>query len=45
VAKGTTEVGFTQITLLKEIPKDAKIVIKGAFFVMAKMTNTGEHED
>ena len=45
VAKGTTEVGFTQITLLKEIPKDAKIVVKGAFFVMAKMTNTGEHED
>jgi len=45
VAKGTTEVGYTQVTLLKEIPKDAKIVVKGAFFVMAKMTNTGEHED
>jgi len=45
VAKGTTEVGYTQITLLKEIPKNAKIVVKGAFFVMAKMTNTGEHED
>ncbi len=44
VAKGTTEVGYTQITLLKEIPKDAKIVVKGAFFVMAKMTNTGEAE-
>lgn len=45
VVKGTSEVGYTQITLLKEIPKDAKIVVKGAFFVMAKMTNTGEHED
>lgn len=44
VAKGTTEVGYTQITLLKEIPKDAKIVVKGAFFVLAKMTNTGAHE-
>lgn len=44
VAKGTTEVGFTQITLLKEIPKDAKIVVKGAFFVLAKMTNSGEGE-
>lgn len=44
VVKGTTEVGFTQITLLKEIPKDAKIVIKGAFFVLAKMTNSGEGE-
>lgn len=44
VVKGTTEVGFTQITLLKEIPKDAKIVVKGAFFVLAKMTNSGEGE-
>jgi len=44
VAKGTTDVGYTEITLLKEIPKDAKVVVKGAFFVLAKMTNTGEHE-
>ncbi len=44
VAKGTTDVGYTEITLLKEIPNDAKIVVKGAFFVLAKMTNTGEHE-
>lgn len=44
VAKGTTDVGYTEITLLKPIPKDAKIVVKGAFFVLAKMTNTGEHE-
>lgn len=42
VAKGTSDVGFTEITLLKEIPKDAKIVIKGAFFVSAKMTNIEE---
>lgn len=44
VAKGASAVGYTQITLLKEIPKDAKIVVKGAFFVLAKMTNSGEHE-
>lgn len=44
VAKGTTDVGFTEITLLKEISKDAKVVLKGAFFVLAKMTNSGEHE-
>lgn len=44
VAKGTTDVGYTEITLLKEIPKNAKIVVKGAFFVLAKMTNSGEHE-
>ena len=44
VAKGKTDVGYTEITLLREIPKDAKIVIKGAFFVSAKMTNTEGHE-
>lgn len=44
VAKGTADVGFTEITVLKEIPKEAKIVVKGAFFVLAKMTNTGDHD-
>ena len=42
VAKGKTDVGYTEITLLREIPKDAKIVTKGAFFVSAKMTNFEE---
>jgi len=45
VAKGTSDVGYTEITLLKEIPKEAKIVVKGAFFVSAKMTNTEGHHD
>lgn len=44
VAKGTTDVGYTEITLLKEIPKNAEIAVKGAFFVLAKMSNSGEHE-
>ncbi len=44
VARGKTDVGYTEITLLREIPKDAKIVVKGAFFVSAKMTNTEGHE-
>jgi membrane fusion protein, heavy metal efflux system len=43
VAKGGTDIGYTEITLLKDIPKDAKIVTKGAFFVSAKMTNTEGH--
>jgi len=44
IVKGVSEVGYTQVTLLKEIPKDAKVVVKAAFFVLAKMTNTGEHD-
>lgn len=44
VAKGTTNVGYTEVTPLKDIPANAKIVVKGAFFILAKQTNTGEHE-
>ncbi len=44
VVKGTTDVGYTEITLLKEIPAGSKVVVKGAFFVLAKMTNAGEGE-
>jgi RND family efflux transporter MFP subunit len=45
VKRGTTDVGYTEITLLKEIPSGADIVTKGAFFILAKMTNQGEaHE-
>lgn len=44
VAKGTTDVGYSEITLLKAIPENTKIVTKGAFFILAKMTNSGEHE-
>ncbi len=45
IRKGTTDVGYSEITLLKEIPANAKIVTNGAFFILAKMTNKGEgHE-
>lgn len=44
VAKGTTDVGYSEITLLADVPDDAKIVVKGAFFILAKQTNSGEHE-
>jgi RND family efflux transporter MFP subunit len=45
IRKGTTDVGYSEITLLKEIPADVKIVTNGAFFILAKMTNKGEgHE-
>jgi hypothetical protein len=42
VVKGVSNMGYTAITLVKEIPANAKIVIKGAFFVNAKLTNKGE---
>jgi cobalt-zinc-cadmium efflux system membrane fusion protein len=42
VRKGTSDIGYSEITLLKNIPADSKIVTQGAFFLMAKMTNSGE---
>lgn len=44
VIKGTSDMGYTAITPVKGIPADAKIVVKGAFFVNAKLSNSGGHE-
>jgi len=44
VAKGTSDVGFSEITLLKDVPVDAKVVVKGAFFILARETNIAEEE-
>jgi RND family efflux transporter MFP subunit len=44
VAKGTTDVGYTEITPLKGIRENAKVVVYGSYFILAKMTNT-EHEE
>lgn len=44
VAKGTSDIGYSEITLLKEVPPGAKVVVKGAFFILAKQTNIGEEE-
>lgn len=43
VAKGTTDIGYSEITLLKTIPARAKVVTKGAFFILATMTNSEGH--
>jgi cobalt-zinc-cadmium efflux system membrane fusion protein len=44
VVPGTTDLGYTEIKLAEEIPADAKIVIKGAFYLLATSKGGGEHE-
>jgi hypothetical protein len=44
VSKGVSELGYTAITPVKEIPEGTKIVTKGTFFVNASLSNSGEHE-
>jgi len=43
VIKGTSDVGFTEVKLLKDLPPKTQIITKGAFFALAKMTNTEGH--
>lgn len=44
VVKGFSDMGYTAVTLVNSIPGDAKIVVKGAYFVNAKLSDAGEHE-
>ena len=44
VIKGTSEMGYTAITPVKSITEGTRIATKGAFFINAKLTNSGEHE-
>ncbi|OQP60201.1 efflux transporter periplasmic adaptor subunit [Niastella vici] len=44
VTTGVTELGYTQITPLEELPQDPKIVTKGAFYVLSK-SKGGEEEE
>lgn len=44
IVKGTSDVGYTEIKPVIVLSPGTKVVTKGAFFLMAKMTNTGEHE-
>lgn len=44
IIKGVSELGYTAITLIGTLPKDAGIVTTGAFFINAKLSNTGGHE-
>jgi cobalt-zinc-cadmium efflux system membrane fusion protein len=39
VVKGVSDIGYTEITLLKNLPPKTLIITKGAFFALAKMTN------
>ncbi|MFN3752543.1 efflux RND transporter periplasmic adaptor subunit [Flavobacterium sp.] len=44
VIPGTTDLGYTEVKFVEEIPSEAKIVIKGAFYLLSAMKGGGEHE-
>jgi len=43
VIPGTTDLGFTEIKFVDTIPANAKIVTKGAFYLLSAMKGGGEH--
>ena len=45
IVKGSSDLGYTAITTVTKIAPDTNIVVKGAFFVNAKLSNAGGHED
>jgi membrane fusion protein, heavy metal efflux system len=42
IVRGVSNLGYTAITFIKEVPLSAKIAIKGAFFINAKLINIEE---
>lgn len=44
ILKGTSDVGYTEIKPVQDIPPGTHIVVNGTFFLMAKMTNTGDED-
>jgi cobalt-zinc-cadmium efflux system membrane fusion protein len=44
VIPGTTDLGYTEVKFVSTSPNDAKIVIKGAFYLLSAIKGGGEHE-
>lgn len=46
VRTGTSDMGFTEVALLEEIPRGKKVVVKGAYYLFSQLTKgEGEHHD
>lgn len=43
VVPGTTDLGFTEVKFVDRVPEKAKIVTKGAFYLLSAMKGGGEH--
>ncbi|GAA4919962.1 efflux RND transporter periplasmic adaptor subunit [Mucilaginibacter defluvii] len=45
VVTGVSDLGYTEIRLVKALPKDIKIVTKGAFYILSSENATGDEEE
>jgi len=44
VVPGTTDLGYTAVKFIGKMPSDAKVVTKGAFYLLSAMKGGGAHE-
>ncbi|AND63570.1 efflux transporter periplasmic adaptor subunit [Flavobacterium covae] len=44
ILPGTTDLGYTEIKLIEPVPNNAKIVTKGAFYLLSQSKGGGKHE-
>lgn len=44
VIRGTTEAGYCAVTPVADLPANARIATRGAYFINAKLVNAGEHD-
>lgn len=44
VVTGVSELGYVQINIVDEMPEDAKVVAKGAFYILSKSQGSSEEE-
>lgn len=44
VIPGTTDLGYTEVKFIETIPADAKIVTKGAFYLLSVIKGGGSHD-
>lgn len=44
ITKGVSDIGFTEILPLEEIPPNAKVVIKGAYYLLSQLTKGSVEE-
>lgn len=42
VKKGVTDLGYTEVAFIDEVPADAKVVTKGAFYLLSKSKTSGQ---
>ena len=44
VIRGTAEAGYCAVTPVADLPANARIATRGAYFINAKLVNAGEHD-